>query len=895
MAKKNRDFPFPTPVMGVRKDLSEYQVPPQGCRYAENVIVQNGSLRPRPANQDLGYVSPGIDTELEFKKVHREAFTDSRPLYYFRPCFNSRRSEFIVDGHENLWIVSDNDPSTWVDTGVARFSGNLSYHDQTPMLHLHLAGYLAQARNDTATDSQCFIELAPDSWPGFGAWTTKTVAYPATGLGGSPVYLDIMPDGSIWLLLEDSTNYDTLWIGSNDWLNDEEPTWTDMSPDPGVEKIDVMRTWWTYANGAAWLLRVHSVPSYLDSQMFRLQPDGSGMEEMEIPFESASPSEATTWMFDQGRAGELVAVVKYASGGDPYTLRIYDEDEDEWTSTPISFGPTAEVPRTAVYDAVRDVLVMASDAYLYFSYDNGQSVTSKALSTYELANYETSDYAYVAMGDRQILLYGWETGDDALLGVALWPRTYPRPLAMVQIEADFRSGAVISTTEAQWRLLEPDGSWTVLTQPEEADADPLTEYPLAGYYDRTVFRTFPKGGKTYLVGANKAQGVRSWDTTLLNGAYRDVVLEASAPNCRAIMVLANRMLALNGPDGSPAGVDTSDFNDFQNGWGRVQVSLIGDSSEPIVGGWETTALEGSIFKEDAVYAVMAQVEFGGVAAPFRFEARKVGINGPPSPASVIRMTDGSLVYLGVDGGIYRWDGMQIQEFAPQARYILADQLDFQKKKAIWGMMDPVRQIATWFYPGPDGQLNRGVMVDVANGSCWEYVLPSGWSAECGGPVFIYRDVTIGELTRKLGEYNFPLAELRTERRVQLLALADDRWGAQRWVTAEDDDYLDYSEPITVAWSPGWNPLDKSYKQYATMHTMTHILHSFGTASIDVIPKATERGLVVKEGPTATISQDSYRHDVRLSGRLFTFEASGEVGNEFFHDGVLAEFSHRGER
>ena len=897
MAKRNEEVPLGVPAGGIRRDLAEYQIPPTACRYAENVIVHGGALRPRPALVDVGFDTPQTSP---WPLLFTEASTASYAIH--APIYNHRRREFLiatyVDGTataDTIYVASEDDPANWTDTGESAstlgFSTGLPEHN---CRHLRSLGILAHVKsvNGAGTDTVTLdIVWAPDTWPDAGSWTTESgIAGPYTGgvMNQAGNYF-LASDGSLWAITWTiADGFARLWHGTPTWQGGGTVTWVEITrqstgdhfhPTYNMRLCEL--SGYVYIVGGWDDGTTHAL---VDSTPFLNAYDLNGT----LVREYTSPFVATTHPDFNPYTAAIVPAsldrilwVGFTNPTiDEFGLRRLDISTDTWVDLSTFTG--TNVPSYGVLCEARDTVVLIGEYDVWYSYDGGLTVTKETL-----ASRDFSFYPRVAAGEKRILMDGarYDAPTPYIHDVReVLPFKGGSPLSFHQFEADFRHQAIVSICEEAWRLLEPDGSWLILDQDTAID--------VSGYSDRPVFRTFPKGGKTYLVATSLVQGVRSWDTSLKTN---QVKLESSAPASRACMVLANRMLLLNGPNNSPAGTDASDFNDFATGYGTVQVSLIGDSSEPIVGGWETSALEGTIMKEDAIYAAIAQVEFGGVAAPFRFEARKVGINGPPSPQAVLRMTDGSLIYMGVDGGIYRWDNVSVQEFAPQARYIIEKQMDYNRKAWVWAMLDPVKQLAWWWYPNLDGSMNRAIILDIMSGAIWEHVLPAGWVTTCGGSVFIRKDVTIGELTRPIGEYRVPLSSLSSENRIMLMALSDDRWGRHMWSDDETNNYHDLDEPVTVAWSPGWHPLQKSYRTYATLHRMLHLFHSPEDQQVTFQPIATERGLVRKEGPARTISQSSPGHDVRLTGRLFTYEASGAISSVFYHEGMIAEASIRGER
>ena len=267
------------------------------------------------------------------------------------------------------------------------------------------------------------------------------------------------------------------------------------------------------------------------------------------------------------------------------------------------------------------------------------------------------------------------------------------------------------------------GAWTALTGALSAS-------------NHVIFRVFPKSGTSYVVGINDGSNIpKKWDGA--GAAISDVGGNPAKP--KAMMMLANRLILFNlaangGYTGvvSPVGYDVSAFNDFESGWSTTLNGLLIDTPGDIVAALEMGDLQGVVYKSDAIVMMVAQ----GGAVPFHFEWKAFGNVGPANSRCVVAVNDGSHVFLGSDGALYRFDGVGAQYMGAHIqkaiqRYINADYTKLASDA--WLFYDNTRNEVVVLFKTGSLSLNS-VMVSLANLSVWPQVY--GTQMTAGGLMFI---------------------------------------------------------------------------------------------------------------------------------------------------------------
>ena len=200
-------------------------------------------------------------------------------------------------------------------------------------------------------------------------------------------------------------------------------------------------------------------------------------------------------------------------------------------------------------------------------------------------------------------------------------------------------------------------------------------------------RVFFRNDASAVISVNGVDTPKVWQPSV-GGAIRDVA--GNPPVAHAVAVLANRVIMAH--DGKL--ISVSAFNDFDAGWPSTQIVNLADTPGAIVSIVERSSLMAYIFKEDAMYEMQAT----GGKYPFRFEMRAAGIVGPASSQAIVTLPSGQFLYLGWDGNVYSFDGVNVQLASTAAQAVLARTADVKHIYTSFGYFDNKLQAAVFFFP-----------------------------------------------------------------------------------------------------------------------------------------------------------------------------------------------------
>lgn len=172
-----------------------------------------------------------------------------------------------------------------------------------------------------------------------------------------------------------------------------------------------------------------------------------------------------------------------------------------------------------------------------------------------------------------------------------------------------------------------------------------------GETDYWRFAFFPQGGNDYIIGTNSIDPVRRWQI----GAA-SYTSPAAFPVCTDVMVLANRVVALNVIDSGTRynyGVKWSASNDATT-WPATAIALLADSDDPIIAGRALNRESGLIYRSNSIWKMTAQA--GGDATAFRFDLVE-RTSGPINGATIVTL-DGIDYYHCFDLHVRSCDGIR---------------------------------------------------------------------------------------------------------------------------------------------------------------------------------------------------------------------------------------------
>jgi hypothetical protein len=364
-------------------------------------------------------------------------------------------------------------------------------------------------------------------------------------------------------------------------------------------------------------------------------------------------------------------------------------------------------------------------------------------------------------------------------------------------------------------------------------------------------------------------------------------------------VASNRVLLAHNPSGTGYEISVSAFNDPDRGWGLDQEVLLADTPGKIVSMNEITALQVAIYKEDAIYHAVAQTEFLGVSAPFRFELSKAGISGPCSPNAIIRNFDGRQIYLARDGGVYMYDGVAPLDGGRNIRRLIQGNIDLQELNRVWGMVDTKRKLVWFFYPTKANNVTRGLVISTDQGypwPVWPVICPSGWDFSCGAEVRLEDDITLGELG-VIGTYpdTTTLSSFASARTEMFMGLKSGIFFTHEFEESRDT-YTDDGIPIKVHLRTGWHT--PGGPEVYTADTLHHIFSSSDpNQELQVILRAQQLGRNIRQSKASPLYEGKVQRRTRhrVSGSQFSLDMQGEISRIFFWGGGMLSMVKRGGR
>lgn len=365
-----------------------------------------------------------------------------------------------------------------------------------------------------------------------------------------------------------------------------------------------------------------------------------------------------------------------------------------------------------------------------------------------------------------------------------------RPMGLIQFRTTAGVTHVVLATKTGWKLFNPttlawdDKSGTALT---------------ANNSDQQVFRVFESGGKTYLLGTNGADTPKKWEDTL--SAYAAV--GGSPPKARCMAIANSHVLLCNlksGSDASPLAVDVSAFNDFGSGWnGATQTEALKDTPGAIVSALEMGNLQSVIYKDDSIYMAVAQ----GASDPFRFDLKWANVSGPCATLAVGALSNGTHVYLGIDGNLYTFDGVIPNPVGPNIQRYIMNTRDPSNANLSFLTVDTERDEVWIHYPeiGSDEPALAAV-VNMSNGALW----PMRWTNRkfsASAKLAVPTAPSIDSLTGAIDGMTRAIDTLGTETRLMLLG---DTGGQIYQLAGHDDD----GDEIEASFETGLSDLGANF-------------------------------------------------------------------------------------
>ena len=417
----------------------------------------------------------------------------------------------------------------------------------------------------------------------------------------------------------------------------------------------------------------------------------------------------------------------------------------------------------------------------------------------------------------------------------------------------------------------------------------ITGTALTASTEQQVFRVFQKSGGTFLLGVNAKDNPKKWDG--VTPGYSDI--GGSPPIARCMMILNNHVILGNLKTGSvisPVATDVSNFNDFDTGWGSVQVALHADTSGEIVFMEEMGNLIGVIVKSDAVYKATAQ----GGSEPFRFDYVAVPKDeGAASTLGYVRLGDGSIVYLSLNGKLKRYDLASVSDFGgDNARVYLSETIDFSAIGRSWMAYDSTFREILIVYPGRggSGEPDKGLIIKEQTGA----ILPVKWGVRkftAGAYIRSVVRLTLGDLLNPLATTTKTFAELgQGDAKRQILA--GDIAGQAFTFAGETDN----GTPIDFLAETGLTPLSGG----TNLTTVNSIEHRFQKApspqnvTVKIGFSKSGETRVLSNGSTIDIGQPgSYFTGHRVTSKYLSMRLEGSAQKAVIWRGSFVDAAQRG--
>jgi hypothetical protein len=855
MVSRNSKIPIPIPSAGVRKDFDLLSMPGEALEVGLNVIVRKGILCPRACHQGLDWYSSS-----EWGSLYSTG--DAVTIAY-----ESGNTRFLVGFADGRILVTDDSfATTDIQGGLYSYLGagdELVKITHDPVNNLWIA-----------LISNGDIFTAPEAWPGGGAaWEQRFDGYDGTG---TDLLTDAASGYSIAIIGQASIRSPSVYYSSDG------TTWAVSDLDKGLSYDAELGFGGETGPSPVVYCRV---PGVIYSNML---------------YSNAPNKVATAWneVEDEGEFRRRFA------GGGTTTCAVFDDGSTNKIQKSTDHGQTwADSKTSSPYsgDKFKRLFYDSTLGWLSLGSENYRSADATTWTEYSVAPFSPDDI-------NDVISDGTDWFIVSASGVWLFPTTTlaneEKVVSMFQLDTEGSDNQIIVSTTKHLRKLNPTtGEFTDLTF-EPANGDPAVEFDISAdpRPQRTVFRAFPWLGPSgvenyykYLLATNPDLPLVHWR----DGENVQWCDYGNAPAAKVLLISANRVVAANGPLGSPHGVDCSDDLNPDSGWGGLNAGLLADTPGDITAGAELTALQFAIFKEDSVYHGMAQVEFGGVANAFRYELIRTGIQGPVSPHSLCRTPSGDFIYLGQDGGVYTYDGNSPQDLGVHVRRIIETQMDYDQRDDSWGYVDATERLAYFFFPTSAGNMNRGICIDLQSGAAWEIQLPSWFQAAAGGPMFITKDVSWNDLDVAWKEMTRAWTSFKSSAYYVVLGSENNTWSRERW----DDvpSYTDFGEPISVAWKPGWSAIGNA-DIYSTLQEIRHRMALIGPAA-DGLNEFSCRGFSLDsefdedyedDVDSFTSENTEYTTELDISGMLFRYEMNAEIDRRFVWGGGIARFRERGD-
>ena len=247
---------------------------------------------------------------------------------------------------------------------------------------------------------------------------------------------------------------------------------------------------------------------------------------------------------------------------------------------------------------------------------------------------------------------------------------------------------VCATLTGWWALI--GGVWTNITD--------LANPQAGGADDPARFIAFAQGGVYYAIGVNNVNAMRRW--TSGNANYSTI---AAAPIARDVLVLGSRVVAFNTVESGtrfPRRARWSSFEDATT-WAALNFNDMLDADDAIVGARNLGQNAAAVYGGNSIWVI--QLNPGGDdASAFTTQELFSGYSysGPIGP-SAICIAEGAHYYLGTDGRVYLFNGIQPQPISDPIDPAVIGAINFGAGSRCHAVYLPLKRAILFFWPASE--------------------------------------------------------------------------------------------------------------------------------------------------------------------------------------------------
>ena len=244
----------------------------------------------------------------------------------------------------------------------------------------------------------------------------------------------------------------------------------------------------------------------------------------------------------------------------------------------------------------------------------------------------------------------------------------------------------ICATLGDWYSFE-GGVWTAITDPAN---------PQGGSANSPArFAVFSQGGVYWAVGVNNVNQMRRWTSGLIQ--YQTL---AAAPIARDILVLGNRLVAFNTTEIGTQYLRRARWSQFEDAtlWPALNFNDMLDSADSIIGAASFGQGAAAVYGGKSIWIIQSNPG-GDDASAFTTQELFAALNysGPIGTAAIV-VAEGSHYYLGTDGRVYQFNGIQPQAISDPIDPAVLARINLGFGSRCHAVYLPVKRAIIFFWP-----------------------------------------------------------------------------------------------------------------------------------------------------------------------------------------------------